>query len=153
MLPHPDGLGTWAEDGTEVVFALEYDTGSEHLPQLAAKLAGYGELAAMVHATAVMPALLFCFGAPRREQSARRALAASPDAARLQIATAAFDPALVSPAGPVWLPLAGGPGRWLRLIELAAILPGPGRGGRDDLDRGQPSPADELEDPDDPYGL
>jgi hypothetical protein len=156
-LPHPDGLGIWADDGAEVVFALEYDTGSEHLPQLAAKLASYGELAARVHATAVMPALLFCFGAPRREQSARRALAASPEAARLQIATAAFDPALVSPAGPVWLPLAGGQER-VRLIELAAILPGAGRGWPDHLDGGQPSAAGELEDPegledpDDPYG-
>jgi hypothetical protein len=25
-LPHPDGLGIWAEEGSEVVFALEHDT-------------------------------------------------------------------------------------------------------------------------------
>jgi Replication-relaxation len=34
-LPQPDGLGSWAQDGREVVFMLEYDTGSEHLAQLA----------------------------------------------------------------------------------------------------------------------
>ncbi len=26
--PHPDGLGVWAEDGRDIVFFLEYDTGS-----------------------------------------------------------------------------------------------------------------------------
>ncbi len=33
--PHPDGLGIWAEGGRDIVFLLEYDTGSEHLPRLA----------------------------------------------------------------------------------------------------------------------
>jgi hypothetical protein len=111
-----------------------------------------------VRATAVMPALLFCFPAPRREQSARHALATTLEAARLPIATAAVDPELVSPAGPVWLPLAGGQGRRVRMIELAAMLPGLGQGGPDHLAGQQPSAADELEDPDgledpdDPYG-
>jgi hypothetical protein len=150
-LPHPDGLGTWADDGTEVVFALEYDTGSEHLPQLAAKLAGYGELAARVRATVVMPALLFCFGAPRREQSARRALAASPHATSLQIATAAFDPQHTSPAEPVWLPLASGYERPMRLIELGAVLPDPWRAARDDQAQHGNSARWELTDLDDPY--
>ena len=35
-LPHPDGAGTWAEDGQTVSFLLEYDTGTEHLGVLAA---------------------------------------------------------------------------------------------------------------------
>jgi len=43
--PHPDGLGIWAEDGTDIVFLLEYDTGSEHLPQLTGKLDRYAHLA------------------------------------------------------------------------------------------------------------
>jgi hypothetical protein len=147
-LPHPDGLGIWAEGGSEVVFALEHDTGTEHLPQLAAKLAGYGELAALVRTGAAMPALLFCFPSPRREQSARRALAASPHAQTLAIATTALDPQVTSPAGPVWLPLAGGYERPVRLTGLATWCrvvhdrhppgPGPGRqelpGGLDDLD-------------------
>jgi hypothetical protein len=43
--PQPDGLGVWAEAGRETVFVLEYDTGSEHLPKLTAKLPGYARLA------------------------------------------------------------------------------------------------------------
>ena len=38
------------------------------------------------------PPLLFCFGSPRREQAARRALAATRDSAAVRIATAAIDP-------------------------------------------------------------
>ena len=45
-LPHPDGAGTWAEDGRAASFLLEYDTGTEHLPVLAGKLDGYQVLAA-----------------------------------------------------------------------------------------------------------
>jgi hypothetical protein len=36
--PRPDGLGVWAQDGTDIAFLLEYDTGTEHLPQLVGKL-------------------------------------------------------------------------------------------------------------------
>jgi hypothetical protein len=44
-LPHPEGLGTWADHGQQATFMLEYDSGSEHLPQLAGKLTAYGHLA------------------------------------------------------------------------------------------------------------
>jgi len=108
-LPHPDGLGTWAEHGSEVTFMLEYDTGSEHLPQLTGKLPGYGQFAkTLADADLTCPPLLFCFPGPRREQAARRALAACHDAPALRIASTAIDPKQVSPAGPVWLPLLGG---------------------------------------------
>jgi hypothetical protein len=40
-LPRPDGAGTWAEDGKEVLFLLKYDTGTEHLGLLVGKLDGY----------------------------------------------------------------------------------------------------------------
>src|SRR5262249_8440287 len=43
--PAPDGLGSWAEDDRDIVFLLEYDTGSEHLPKLAGKLHGYADMA------------------------------------------------------------------------------------------------------------
>jgi hypothetical protein len=44
---------------------LEYDTGSEHLPQLTGKLTAYGRLAqAMAGADHVCPLLLFCFPTP-----------------------------------------------------------------------------------------
>ena len=83
-----------------ISFLLEYDTGTEHLAVLAGKLDGYHVLAAgLAWHEQVCPVLLFCFGSPRREQAARRALAASRDAAALRIATTALDPRANSPAG------------------------------------------------------
>ncbi len=125
-LPRPDGAGIWAEDGREVSFLLEYDTGTEHLGVLAGKLDGYYVLAAgLAWHGEVCPVLLFCFGSPRREQTARRALAATPEADYLRIATAVIDPRVTSPAGPVWLPLLGHTGRQVRLIDLDLALPDP----------------------------
>jgi hypothetical protein len=127
-LPNPDGLGTWAEDGHEVTFLLEYDNGSEHLPQLTAKLGGYSGLAkALATLGHVCPLLLFCFPTPRREQAARRALAACHDASALRIATTTLNPESTSPAGPVWLPLgrAGDSGGQVALPALDAALPDP----------------------------
>jgi hypothetical protein len=125
-LPRPDGAGIWAEDGRATSFLLEYDTGTEHLGVLAGKLDGYQVLAAgLAWHEQVCPVLLFCFGSPRREQAARRALAASQEAADLRIATTAIDPRFTSPAGPVWLPLLGHTGRQVRLIDLDLALPDP----------------------------
>jgi hypothetical protein len=123
--PHPDGLGVWAEDGRDDVFLLEYDTGSEHLPQLAGKLRGYAELADETSAAQVP--ILFGFPGPRREQNARRALAASRDAASLHIVTAAFDRRTASPADARWLPVRGGAGHPVRLTDLGEIMPDPWR--------------------------
>jgi Replication-relaxation len=124
-LPRPDGAGTWAEDGRAVSFLLEYDLGTEHLAVLTAKLDGYALLASVLaDAGQAAPPLLFCFGSPRREQTARRALAACRDSAAVRIATAAIDPYATSPAGPVWLPLSG---YQVRLIDLDAALPDPWR--------------------------
>jgi len=127
--PHPDGLGIWAEAGTDIVFLLEYDTGSEHLPQLASKLERYAHLAS--NNMAFQVPILFSFLTPRREQSARRALDRHPGSSVLQIATAAFDPAVTCPAGPVWMPLRGWAGRPMRLIELDQVLPDPWRQARE----------------------
>jgi hypothetical protein len=125
-LPRPDGAGTWAEDGQAVSFLLEYDTGTEHLPVLAGKLDGYYVLAAGLAWHGVPgPVLVFCFGSPRREQAARRALAATREAAGLRIATAALDPRTTSPAGPAWLALPGHTGGQVRLIDLDLALPDP----------------------------
>jgi Replication-relaxation len=126
-LPHPDGLGVWAEDGRAVTFVLEHDTGTEHLPQLAAKLPGYGQLAkTLADADRTCPLVLFCFPGPRREQAARTALAACYDSAALRIATAAIHPEHVSPAGPVWLPLTPGwAGGRVALCALDTAIPDP----------------------------
>ena len=127
-LPHPDGMGIWAEDGRDIAFLLEYDTGTEHLPQLTGKLPGYADMARHAHTAFRMP-ILFCFPTPRREQTARTTLAAVWASRELQIATAALDPRVTSPTGPVWMPLHGGHGL-MRLIELADVLPDPWDTGR-----------------------
>jgi hypothetical protein len=125
-LPHPDGLGTWAEDGSEVTFLLEYDTGTENLPRLTGKLAGYGHLASsLADAELACPPLLFCFPGPRREQAARRALAACYDTPGLRIATTAIDPEQTCPAGRVWLPLQAAGGPAVPLIGLDPAMPDP----------------------------
>jgi hypothetical protein len=127
-LPHPDGAGTWAEHGRQVPFLLEYDTGTENLTVLAGKLDGYQVLAAgLAWHEQTCPMLLFCFGSPRREQSARRAFAATQAASELRIATAAIDPHVTSPAGPVWLPVTGHTDRQVRLIDLDDAVPDPWR--------------------------
>ena len=45
----------------------------------------------------------------------------------MRIATAAIDPYVISPAGPVWLPLSGPQDGQVRLIDLDAALPDPWR--------------------------
>ena len=123
--PHPDGLGIWAEGHRDIVFLLEYDTGSEHLPQLAAKLPGYADHARR-DLTLKAP-ILFCFPTHRREQTARKALAATVASSALQIATAALDPRVTCPACEVaWMPLHGEYGP-MPLIDLADVLPDPWR--------------------------
>jgi hypothetical protein len=108
---------------------LEYDTGSEYLPQLA----GYGRFAqAMADVDHLCPLLLFCFPGPRREQAARGALASAAEAAALRIATTGLDPQHASPAGPVWLPLLPGwAGGRVTLCALDAALPDPWSVNRD----------------------
>jgi hypothetical protein len=109
-----------------VRFLLEYDTGSENLPALAGKLDGYQALAsALAWNDQMCPVVLFCFTSPRREQAARRALAATMAAPALRIATAAIDRHLTSPAGPVWLPLLTRTGHEMRLADLDDAIPDP----------------------------
>jgi hypothetical protein len=137
LMPHPDGAGTWAEDGRVTSFLLEYDTGSEHLPVLAGKLEGYHVLAGnLAWHGQPCPVLLFCFGSPRREQAARRALAAARESGSVRIATTALDPSVTSLAGPVWLPLLTHEPGQVRLAALGA-LPDPWQQYRDQRAREQ----------------
>ena len=132
--PRPDGLGVLAQDGRDITFLLEYDTGTEHLPQLASKLHGYAE-AARTNLALTMP-LLFCFLTPRREQTARKALATTRASLDLHIATAALDPRATCPAcAAAWMPRHGGHPP-MRLIDLGNVLPDPWRTEReyDELD-------------------
>ena len=124
-LPRPDGAGTWAEDGRSCQFCWS-TMPAPRTCVLAGKLDGYAVLAAgLAWHDQPCPVLLFCFGSPRREQAARRALAATSQAAGLRIATAALDPSVTSPAGPAWLPLLWTDGGQVRLTDLEQALPDP----------------------------
>jgi len=141
----PDAYGRWSEtsDGgtSEVEFFLEYDTGTEALSRVAAKLAGYQRLAT---ATGIPTPVLFWLPTPAREANARTALAAilrgldRPDLVPVATTTAGPDrdqyPAggtgSDSPAEARWLPLTpttapGGPNTAtrVRLAQLARVWP------------------------------
>ena len=105
----PDGYGVYVEGEVRLPFLLEYDTGSETLPRLEAKLPGYAALArAVEHPTWVC----FCFLTSAREASARRVLV-HPE---VPVATAVVAPDS-APGGPVWLAI-GDVGPRLRLVDL-----------------------------------
>jgi hypothetical protein len=133
--PYPDGLGIWAEDGRDIAFLLEYDNGTEHLPQLTDKLTRYAKQARMPDGLTFRMPILFCFPTSRREQTARKALAATAASLDLQVATAALDPRATCPAcGPAWMPLHGRHGP-MRLIDLGDVLPDPWRTEREQHQR------------------
>jgi hypothetical protein len=131
--PHPDGMGIWAEDGTDIVFFLEYDTGTEHQRQLTDKLPGYAETAQR-NITFKVP-ILFCFLTSRRERTARKAMAATAASRDLQIATRRSTRGSPVPAcGPAWMTLHCGHGP-MRLIDLDDVLPDPWRAARAEDER------------------
>ena len=126
----PDGYGRWTErrpgrPPAVADFFLEYDTGTEDLPRLIAKLAGYHRLAAR---TGITTPVLFHLPTARREAALRARLGGppphgTPGATAAQIpgvpvATTAPDASNGGPAGAAWLP-AGRPGPRLRLAALA----------------------------------
>ena len=131
-LARPDGYGRWREQppGARAVtadFFLEYDTGTEDLPRLVAKLAGLpgpGRPHRHRHPRAVLAP-----HPPPRGRAARppgRAAPARHPRRRLgraipgvPVATATPGTSPGGPAGPAWLP-AGGAGPRLRLAQLAA---------------------------------
>jgi len=126
----PDAYAVWADDPTTpaltpgripaptspaaLAFALEYDTGTETLHQVAGKLAGYHALAL---ATMITIPVLFWLPTPRREANVRGALAetlaALPVPRLVPIATAYPRPELPGqgwhPHAPVWALLAHDP--------------------------------------------
>jgi hypothetical protein len=112
----PDGYGRWREHGTEVDFFLEYDRGTEPLDRLAAKLAGYQDLAA---ATEIATPVLFWLPTGGREATVRQALAGAARWGPVRFLVVTASPALAhSPAEAVWQPLGCTQAR-RRLIDLA----------------------------------
>ena len=123
-LARPDGYGMWRDPGGQGTdFFLEYDTGTEDLPRVAAKLTGYRELAARTQIAT--PVLFWLASGPHREQQFRALLAAAGPVPGVPVLTAtpASAQAAGGPAGAAWLP-AGQPGPRLRPGQLAAAVPG-----------------------------
>ncbi|WP_317985750.1 replication-relaxation family protein [Streptomyces sp. 5-10] len=88
----PDAYGRWREDGLEVDFFLEHDTGTEPLTKVAAKLAGYATLA---EATGVSTPVLFWLPSTARETNLRAAIAPP----EVPVATAVHTPAIRTRGG------------------------------------------------------
>jgi hypothetical protein len=125
-LARADAYGRWHEPAptgaSEVEFFLEYDTGTEDLPRLVAKLTGYQRLAAR---TAISTPVLFWLHSPRREAALQARLATASAGVITQVPVATATPALAGshgPAGAVWLPV-GRAGPRLRLAQLPAAWP------------------------------
>lgn len=110
----PDGYGRWREGSNVVDFFVEYDTGTEPLAKVAAKLDGYADLAR--DDNVVTPVLIWTTTA-KRETNLHRQLRGAP----VPVATAT--PAAIrdhrqGPAGPIWLPTGQPANPRLRLIAL-----------------------------------
>lgn len=136
-LARPDGYGQWTEHapagpaGTD--FFLEYDTGSENLARVAAKLNGYRDLAAR---TGITTPVLFWLPTARREAGLRALLASTahgrpgpqPGGAFPGVPVATTTPQAAAggsgPAGAIWLPT-GQPGPRLRLTQAGGTRPAP----------------------------
>lgn len=108
-LVRPDGYGTWTDHDRRVEFFAEYDTGSEALARVAAKLLGYADLAV---ADGVARPVLFWLARPGREAGLHRAIGRP--AVPAATATVGEDP-----TGAVWLPAGGGARRRLGDLALA----------------------------------
>ncbi len=110
----PDGYGVWAEGDRQVGFFLEYDTGSEPLSRLAAKLPGYSDLAA---AGGPDLRVLIWLQSATRESALHTLLAGDPSSGRVSTGTVELARSLdMTPAGAVWL--TPGAQQRCRLIEL-----------------------------------
>ena len=143
-LARPDGYARWrGHNGgqpAEAEFFLEYDTGTEDLPRLAAKLAGYRMLA---ERTGIITPVLFWLPGPRRETALHALLARDPRPGADRVPVATATPVLAGedgPEGPAWLP-AGTPGPRRQLAQLPAAWPAT-ESTTADPPSGGPAPAD-----------
>ena len=109
----PDGYGRWHQDGHDVDFFCEYDTGTEPLARLLAKIGDYTALAEMTGITDTP--VLFVLPGPTREDHIHSRLTAS----GLPIATTTPHALHTAegPAGPAWRIPSNSPRR--RLTDLA----------------------------------
>ena len=130
-LARPDGYGQWTEHApagpVTTDFFLEYDTGSENLHRVAAKLAGYRDLAAR---TGITTPVLFWLPTARREAGLRALLASTPGGGP-GTRTAGVIPgvpvATTTPGAAAGGAGAAGRDLAARRAARAAAAPGPGR--------------------------
>lgn len=115
-LARPDAYGRWAENGRQLDFFLEHDTGSEPLTKVTAKLGDYANLA---EATSITTPVLLWLPSHARETHLREMLTD----VEVPVATAVHTTLGDGPAGPIWLRV-GSSGTRLRLAELADAWPG-----------------------------
>ncbi|MGH3738085.1 MAG: replication-relaxation family protein [Micromonosporaceae bacterium] len=113
QLARPDGHGVWTDNGRQVSFWLEYDSGSEPMRRVIGKLDGYHRLH---RATGIGHPVLFWLHSRGREDSLHTHASGHPAAHDLIIATATRD-SDPHPAGPVWLRF--GHTERLRLADLS----------------------------------
>ncbi|GGO99358.1 replication-relaxation family protein [Wenjunlia tyrosinilytica] len=98
----PDAYAHWQHGDQLLPFFLEFDTGTQPLTRLEAKLAGY---AAFTTATNTRPALLIHTRTQSRDQALRRRLASIAREWGLDVATSSADFTTTDPWGPWWAPL------------------------------------------------
>ncbi|AWI31413.1 replication-relaxation family protein [Streptomyces tirandamycinicus] len=115
----PDAYAHWRDGEMFLPFFLEYDTGSQPLARVEAKLASY---AAFTSATSTRPALLIHTRTHSRDQALRHRLAGAVRELDLQVATSSADFTTTDPWGPWWAALQPG-ARRCSLTDLAAHRP------------------------------
>ncbi|MCO8308889.1 replication-relaxation family protein [Streptomyces sp. RKCA744] len=105
----PDAYAHWHDPTTPdadtpvlLPFFLEYDTGSQPLPRVEAKLVGY---AAFITSTNTRPALLIHTRTASRDRALRHRLAQPARDLDLYVATSSADFTTHTPWGPWWAPL------------------------------------------------
>lgn len=129
---HPDGHGVWSATSGDTGFFLEYDTGTEPLGRLIAKLASHRRLRS--EGGPDYP-VLFVLPSQTREQNLHRKLTDGIDPG-VGVATTSAE-AGADPAGPVWRVFGSGTGRYtLSGLRSSHGEPGP-------LNPGPPAPGDE----------
>ncbi|MFE7276824.1 replication-relaxation family protein [Streptomyces sp. NPDC057623] len=116
----PDAYAHYRNGDHLLPFFLEYDTGSQPLARVEAKLTGY---AAFATAADARPALLIHTRTASRDQALRRRLAAPARELGLYLATSSADFTTAEPWGPWWSPLGPGDTRRTTLTGLAARWP------------------------------
>ncbi|WP_326807206.1 replication-relaxation family protein [Streptomyces sp. NBC_01775] len=118
-LVHPDAYAHWSDGDQTLPFFLEYDTGSQNLARVEAKLDAYAHFTTT---TRDRPALLLHTRTASREHAIRQRLTGTARQYELFLATASADLTTDTPWGPWWLP-AHPPALRLTLTELATHWP------------------------------